>query len=182
MNSDKGNAKRVEVNAALSAVQRKLNVSSGPGVRVTNTPNGSVAVLVPPQGGLRRGGSVNRHPFQLSGVVEGAEARISIRPGSVNNAVPKIGSTSLVAVPAPYLVVTGSSGTIYLHAAVDSNGVITNLVALNTSGNVPSDTSGDKYKLVGTWTSGGGQFTSVSSILNDNQSLFVCNGTAIWGT
>jgi hypothetical protein len=99
----------------------------------------------------------------------------------VNNFVPTIGGTSLAAVPAPAMTVTGASGIIQLKATVDGAGAITALIAENVAGpSVTADTATEKYKLVGTWTASGGVFTSVTSILNTNQTLYLCNGTAIW--
>jgi hypothetical protein len=124
-------------------------------------------------------------PFTLTGIIETepAAAKIRIHPGLVNNSIPKIVSVSLVAVPAPTITVTGSSGIIYLKATVDDAGVITDLIAANVAGDeedLPEDTATDKHRLVGTWTAASGAFTSVVSLLDRNQNLYLCGGTAIW--
>jgi hypothetical protein len=120
-------------------------------------------------------------PWFLTGQIESGVAKIGIKPGMVNNLVPTIGGTSLVAVPPPTITVTGASGIIQLKATVDGVGAITALIAENVAGpTVTADTTTLKYKLIGTWTSDAGQFTSVNSILNTNQTLYLCNGTAIW--
>jgi hypothetical protein len=99
----------------------------------------------------------------------------------VNNFVPTIGGTSIAAVPAPGMTVTGASGIIQLKATVDAAGAITALIAEGVAGPaVTADTSTNKYKLVGTWTASGGAFTSVTSILNTNQTFRVCAGVAEW--
>lgn len=97
----------------------------------------------------------------------------------VNNAVPTIGGDSLAAVPRPELTVTGSAGVVYLRATVDAAGTITALI-IDSDSVIPTDTTADKHKLIGTWTASGGVFTSVVSILNTNQTLYICGGTAIW--
>jgi len=75
--------------------------------------------------------------------------------------------------------VTGTTGIIQLKATVSSSGIITALIAQNVT-TLSTDTATEKYKLVGTWTASGGVFTSVTSILNTNQTLYLCVGTAIW--
>ena len=127
---------------------------------------------------------VIRHPWFLTGTIEtGPVAKIYIKPGMVNNFVPTIDMsgtpTSLAAFPAPSITVTGTAGIIQLKATVSSSGVITALIAQNVT-TLSTDTATEKYKLVGTWTASGGVFTSVTSILNTNQTLYLCVGTAIW--
>jgi hypothetical protein len=121
--------------------------------------------------------------WYLSGYVESGSTKIRIRPGMVNNFIPTIDvsgtQVSIATVPAPGLVVTGTSGSVYLKSTVDTAGSITALV-IESASSVPVDTSTEKHKLLGTWTASGGAFTSVVSILNANQTLYICNGTAIW--
>lgn len=123
--------------------------------------------------------SFTTHPWRLTGYIEGGQARIQITPGTVNSFIPTIGIDSLVNVPAPYLVVSGTSGQVYLDAEVDGVGAIIDLDAAEAA-TVPADTATDKRKLVGTWTASAGVFTSMNSILNTNQTFRVCNGVAEW--
>ena len=123
-------------------------------------------------------------PWFLTGTIEaGPVAKIYIKPGMVNNFVPTIDMsgtpTSLATFPAPSITVTGTDGIIQLKATVSSSGIITALIAQNVT-TLSTDTATEKYKLVGTWTASGGVFTSVTSILNTNQTLYLCVGTAIW--
>jgi len=86
-----------------------------------------------------------------------------------------------VAVPRPSFTVTGTSGIIQLKATVDAAGTITALILESVAGPaVTTDTATEKYKLIGTWTATAGVFTSVSSILDANQTLYLCGGTPIW--
>ncbi len=119
------------------------------------------------------------HPWKMTGVVEGGVAKIYFRPGMVSNFIPTIGGVSLVAVTPPTLTVTGTSGIVYLDATVDFTGAITALIIANAS-SIPADTSTQKRKLIGTWTSSGGAFTSVNTVLNTNQTFYLCGGTPIW--
>lgn len=118
-------------------------------------------------------------PWKLTGAVVSGSARISVVPGMVNNLVPTIGGTSLAAFPAPTLTVTGASGIIVLQATTTTAGRVT-AVAVGNVTEIPADDSTHKYKLVGTWTASGGAFTSVVSILDANQSTYLCGAEFIW--
>lgn len=118
-------------------------------------------------------------PWALTSLVEAGNLNIYVLPGMVGNFVPTIGGTSIAAATPPALTVTGSAGQVYLKATVDAAGAITDLV-IESASSVPADTSTAKHKLIGTWTASGGAFTSVTSILNANQTLYLCNGVAIW--
>ena len=118
--------------------------------------------------------------WTLNGFIDtGPTAKIRIGPGMVNNFVPTIGGTSIVAETPPSITVTGSTGIIYLDATVDATGAITALIAANAT-TLPTDTSTHKYKIIGTWTASGGVFTSVNSVLNTNQTFRICGGVAEW--
>lgn len=119
------------------------------------------------------------HPFQLTGFVSGSTAYISVFPGSVNNAVPFIGANSIAAIPPPLAVVTGTDGLVWIKATLDASLKIVDL-EIDGGTTVPTDTTLEKYLLIGTWTSSGGEFTSVYSMLRSSQTLYICNGTAIW--
>lgn len=82
----------------------------------------------------------------------------------------------------PFLTVTGTQGLIVMRATVDAAGTITDLALANfaTVSAIPADTVTLKHKVLGTWQSEDGKFKNVISILNANQTLFICNGTAIW--
>jgi len=118
-------------------------------------------------------------PWYLSGFIDSGTAKITVAPGMVNNFVPTIGGVSLAAVTPPALTVTGASGVVYLDATVDGAGAITALIIASAS-SIPAETSTQKRKLVGAWTASGGEFTSVTSILNANQTFRMCAGNAEW--
>ena len=118
-------------------------------------------------------------PWFLTGTVESGTAKININPGLVNNFVPTIGGVSLGAFPRPTLTVTGSVGVIEIKATIDGAGTITAVIVQNVA-TATADTVTNKYKTIGGWTFASGAFTSVTSILNTNQTLYLCNGTAIW--
>jgi len=120
-----------------------------------------------------------RAPWFLTGTIVSGDAKISVNPGLVNNFVPTIGGVSLAAFPRPTLTVTGSVGVIEIKATIDGAGTITAVIVQNVA-TATADTVTNKYKTIGNWTFASGAFTSVTSILNTNQSFYLCNGTAIW--
>ena len=120
-----------------------------------------------------------RPPWFLTGTIVSGDAKISVNPGLVNNFVPTIGGVSLGAVPAPTITVTGAVGVIQIKATIDAAGTITAVIVENVATATP-DTSTNKYRTIGAWSSASGAFTAVTSILNANQTLYLCNGTAIW--
>lgn len=149
-------------------------------MRVSRCPNGTtIDAAVTTTQVVGRSGQIA--PFTLSGFTETdpAAAKITVAPGMVNNIVPTIGGTSLAAVPAPTITVTGASGQIWMAITVDANGTATAATISNLT-STPAETSTVKNRLIGAWTASGGAFTSVTSILNANQTLYLCNGTAIW--
>lgn len=118
-------------------------------------------------------------PWFLTGTIVSGDAKISVNPGLVNNFVPTIGGVLLAAVPAPTITVTGAVGVIQIKATIDGNGTITAVIVENVA-TATADTVTNKYKTIGGWTFASGAFTSVTSILNTNQTFYLCNGTPIW--
>lgn len=177
----RGFLKRTEAQSLVAATRQNATMLAGAGARVTVYPNGTIVEM--PRGLRPRAKPVPRAPWYLAGVRDGEDLKIRVAPGMVNNFVPTIdvGGTpkSLVAIPAPALTVTGSSGVVHLKATVDAAGAITTLV-IESAVSLPSDTSTLKHKIIGAWTASGGAFTSATSVLNTNQTLYLCNGTAIW--
>lgn len=154
------------------------SISGGPGLIRSAGRNGVVLTPYNRAKPSRRAAAAPA-PFALYDASSGGTLKVGVRPGMVGNFIPTIGGTSIVAVPAPALTVTGSTGIIYLDATVDAAGAITALIIANAA-SIPADTATQKRKLVGTWTASGGAFTSVVSILDANQTLYLCNGTALW--
>lgn len=162
-----------QIIAALDAVRARPSADIDPLV----TDDGTLLTLRNSQTGSTQSRLVP--PWTIYIVSSETDLRVSVAPGMVNNFIPTIGGASLVAVPAPALTVSGASGTIYLDATVDAAGNITALIIANATA-IPADTSTQKRKLIGMWTASGGAFTNVASVLNANQTLYLCNGTAIW--
>ena len=124
-------------------------------------------------------------PFKLRGEIVAAvppspaAAFITVFPGLVNNIVPKIGSVSLVTVPAPKITVTGATGQVWLKCTLDANGEITEVI-VDTGETMPDDSDEFAYRLLGSFTSASGQFTNIWSALQTNQAHGMCAGINRW--
>ena len=172
--------KLLSVASAFIPIADKINeviaanppLTAGEGIQITDSKENRLISIKP-------AASAITPPWYLTGT----DTKIYIKPGMVNNFIPTIDlsgtPTSLAAFPAPSITVTGATGIIELKATVDSAGTITALIAQNVT-TASTDTSTNKYKTLGTWTTASGAFTSVTSILNTNQTFRVCNGTAEW--
>jgi hypothetical protein len=106
--------------------------------------------------------------------------------GLVDNIVPKIDGvflSSRIGMPPapPKIAVTGTSGQVWLECTLDAAGTITNVI-VGTGATMLPDTTSIAYRLLGTFTSADGQFTSVLSALNTNQTHRRCAGTSTWGS
>lgn len=171
---------RTEIKNAATMPANVANVSPAYVQIGTVTVSGSVVTVTAQTVRENITVSTPSGPWRFIGYIDGG-AKISVAPGMVNNSVPTIGGVSLAATPAPALTVTGASGIVQLKATVDAVGTITDLIAESVAGPaVTASTTTLKYKLVGSWTASGGAFTGVTSILDRNQTLYLCNGTAIW--
>lgn len=159
---DKG---RPRLNAGVNVL-----IDEGPeGFTITGTASGD-------------GESIPDHPFTLSGSIVSGAAYISCTPGLIDNIVPTMGGTSLASVPAPKIAVAGADGQLWIKNTLDDTGsIIASIV--EAGGAMPEDDEdGDFcYRLLGSFTSASGQFTSVWSALQTNQSHKRCGGVSIWG-
>jgi hypothetical protein len=167
-------------------IDRNQPLKAGTGITITESETSRLisldsSIYGEVSGGINGNrGKLSRAPWFLTGQIEaGPTAKIYIQPGMVNSFVPTIGGTSMAAYPRPSITVTGATGIIELKATIDGAGTITALIAQNVT-TASTDTSTNKYKTLGTWTASGGVFTSVTSILNTNQTFRLCNGTAEW--
>jgi hypothetical protein len=175
-----GPARNRDVSKIAETINAGKVMPNSSGARVSNWNNGSI--IHTPR--FRQPFYPKSFPFKLSGLIDTNNvAKIFVKPGMVNNFIPTIKvsgiQVSLVAPSVPALVVTESNGVVYIKATVDSAGTITAIEILNAL-TLPPDTLNAKYRRIGSWTSSSGQFTSILSMLNTNQTLYLCNGSAIW--
>jgi hypothetical protein len=117
-------------------------------------------------------------PFFLEGFIESGDAKIYVRPGLVNNLIPTIGGVDIDAIDVPSITVSGTTGQIWAQAILVSDVVIS--VALANLTSPPTDDATHKHRLIGTWDSADSKFTEVTSIINTNQTLYICRTSAIW--
>ena len=117
-------------------------------------------------------------PFFLEGFIESGDAKIYVRPGMINNIIPTISTYSIALPDPPSITLTGTVGQIWAQATLAA-GVVSSVTIANTT-SAPTDDATHKHRMIGTWTSLDGVFTSVTSVLNTNQTLYLCVGTAIW--
>jgi hypothetical protein len=127
------------------------------------------------------GGSSPDLPFQLTGFIEADTAYISCTPGLIDDIVPTMGGISLLNLPAPKIAVTGASGVLWVKNTLDAAGVITASI-IEAGSAMPANSSVLAYRMLGSFTSASGQFTSVVSLLHTNQAHRRCNGSSTWGS
>jgi hypothetical protein len=133
------------------------------------------------QGAGRRGSTATPN-FTLEDASADGVLKITVSPGLVDNIVPTIDSDFLVSLPAPKLTLTGENGEIWLKNTLDARGVITESIFQSGDEMPEDDEDGDfAYRLVGTFTSTDGAFTSLVSLLTTNQNHRRCNGSSTWG-
>lgn len=132
------------------------------------------------RGNRRARVSTPPHPFKLTGFIESGTAYIRVYPGLIDNIVPTIGGVSLVRIPAPSVAVSGAAGVLWVKCTLDATGGITNAI-IETGSALPEDDENYAHRMLGSFTSASGQFTSIWSALNTNQSHKRCGGYSTWG-
>jgi hypothetical protein len=151
-------------------------------IRALRNLSNQITTLTRPTSSGARSSTIT--PFTLSGLVEGTPGvlKITVSPGLVDNIVPTIDGEFLVSLPAPKLTLTGENGEIWLKNTLDARGVITESIVQSGDEMPEDDEDGDfAYRLVGTFTSTDGAFTSLVSLLTTNQNHRRCNGSSTWG-
>jgi len=127
------------------------------------------------------------HPFKVTVFKDGAAVKFSVRAGTVNNIVPKIGSTFLDAIPAPAGTLdTASDAThrIYLEASSASPPAFfpDTVVAISSTADI-ADTDTDGYLLLATVAVTGGRIGPVNQFVYASQVLVRAKpgtSTALW--
>ena len=127
------------------------------------------------------------HPFKVTVFKDGGAVKFSVRAGTVNNIVPKIGSTFLDAIPAPAGTLdTASDAThrIYLEASSASPPVFfPNTVEAISSNADIADTDAEGYLLLATVAVTGGRIGPVNQYVYASQVLVRVkpgSATALW--
>lgn len=125
------------------------------------------------------------HPFKIRALKSGGSIKVTVRAGTVNNIVPKIGSTYLDAAEAPELTLSGD-GThrIYLKATTGATPVFfpstCEVVTFTTD---QADADGYGYLLIGNVVVEGGSVKSVNQYVYASQVVVRAkpgSATALW--
>jgi hypothetical protein len=127
------------------------------------------------------------HPFKVTVFKDGDDFKFSVRAGTVNNIVPKIGTDFLDAIPAPAGTLDTSSDAthrIYLEASSASPPAFfpDTVVAISSTADI-ADTDADGYLLLATVAVTGGIIGPVNQYVYASQVLVRAKpgtSTALW--
>jgi len=125
------------------------------------------------------------HPFKIRASKSGGSIKVRVRAGTVNNLVPKIGSTYLDAVTPPELTISGdNTHRIYLKAMIGETPIFfpdqCEVVAFP---NDQTDSDEDGYLLIGNVVVDGGNIKSVNQFVYASQVVVRAKpgtATALW--
>ena len=153
-----------------------------PPAQTTGTTSTVLTYNGAPTWGTASLGASTSHPFRLSGFASGSKYYYTLELGTVNNAIPLIGTSSLVASPTPYGEINNSgSGQIFLHVTTDNAGVLTFVSASATSSmSTIMDSGSNRFRSVGIYVASGSTITFTNTV-RTNQTLFLCNNQSVWG-
>jgi hypothetical protein len=125
------------------------------------------------------------HPFKVTVFMDGDAVKFSVRAGTVNNIVPKIGTDFLDAIPAPAGTLDGdATHRIYLKASSTSPPAFfpDTVVAISSTADI-ADTDADGYLLLATVVVTGGSIGPVNQYVYASQVLVRAKpgtSTALW--
>jgi len=181
MRSDGAKIPRNIWNALVDAVFAG-RLTSVVGGEISGGSGGGTTLHVRSGGG---GGGV-KTPFKLTGLIVEEAAYIRVRPGLVDNIVPTINGVSIAGftgspLAPPKLAVSGATGQVWIKNTLDAAGTITESI-IESGADMPADTETLAYRILGSFTSDDGVFTSVTSLLTTNQSHKRCGGVSTWGS
>ena len=125
------------------------------------------------------------HPFKVSAFKDGSDVKVTVRAGTVNNLVPKIGSDYLDAATPPTLTLSGNAThRIYLKASTASPPVFfPDTVVVESATSDQADTNTYGYLLLATVVVDGGVIKSVNQFVYASQVLVRAKpgtATALW--
>ena len=110
-----------------------------------------------------------RHPLQVFSNPNNGSPAVSVWPGTVNGAMPKISSTYLDAATRPKLTI-GSSGFVYVKVTRASGQVFPSTIDIEFASTVPADTSTTGHFAIASITKTGNSLT-INQVVS--QSLIV---------
>lgn len=110
-----------------------------------------------------------RHPLQVFSNPDNGNPAVSVWPGTVNGAMPKIGGAYLDAATRPKLAI-GSSGFVYVKVTRASGQVFPSTIDIEFASTVPADTSTTGHFAIASITKTGNSLT-INQVIS--QSLIV---------
>lgn len=125
------------------------------------------------------------HPFKIRALKSGGSIKVTVRAGTVNNIVPKIGSTYLDDAETPELTISGdNTHRIYLQAATGSSpAFFPNTCEVLSFTNDQTDTDEEGNLLIGTVVVEGGSVKTINQYVFSSQVVARAkpgSATAIW--
>lgn len=125
------------------------------------------------------------HPFKLTVRKSGENFKVFVRAGTVNNLVPKIGSTYLDAVEPPFLTISNTAThRIYLKAMTGATPIFfPDTCEVVAFPNDQTDTDEDGYLLIGNVVINEGRLVSVNQFVYASQVVVRAkpgSATALW--
>jgi hypothetical protein len=103
---------------------------------------------------------------------------IAFHYGTVDNFVPKIGSTALSTDHTQNTITVSTSKTYYLKVTIDANGNITNVEIVDADPGTVSETMAKQ--IIGSVTFSSGAITNVAANLTGSQNLDSCGAIHSW--
>ena len=125
------------------------------------------------------------YPFRVTAKKDGANVKVKVRAGTVNNLVPKIGSDYLDAATAPELTLTGdATHRIYIKASSATPPIFfPDTVVIESSATAKTDTDTNGYLQLASVVVSGGKITSINQFVYASQVLVRAKpgtATALW--
>jgi hypothetical protein len=149
----------------------------GPGLLMTDAPGGGKVI----HGGSGTGGvTISQHPFQLIDASAEGETKLRVRFGTVNDAIP----TGMTEGDTPVYETTDlgtNSGSIWLHITADMTTGLVSSVAIDWGASLPSNTSGNYYRRIGTFNTVDDVFFYGNNIVSSQWFQLCGLSTPLWG-
>lgn len=121
------------------------------------------------------GASDSTNPLKL---VQIDATTIAVHYGTVDNFVPKIGTTALSTDYTQNTITVSTSKTYYLKVTIDANGTITNVEIVDADPGTVSETMAKQ--IIGSVTFSSGAITNVAANLTGSQNLDSCGAIHSW--
>lgn len=154
------------------AIENALT-SGAPGIRRRAFGGGSLVAPIPQR--RNRGGAITPRTLLVYDASEPSDAKVSVTFGQINGVTPTIGGTAISAATPPTLAVV--TGAVYLHAVIDTDGIITALTIENAA-TMPDDTDVDGYLTLALVTVASGVVSLIQPAAWNLLQMQICGSVA----